>query len=155
VRVSQAVGRSLEEWIRWSAWNDPNLTLVKQFPEVRFIHGKPVVTAKGAPDYVGWVGDYALGVVFDAKSTQAKQVLYAPADRKHQFEFMQDAVRRHPRIVAFYLVEWRKFEVFEVFPVSADSTWPFVMRRGEGVFSTSDLGEVWKYLRGRKGFDGG
>lgn len=145
-RKEQSVGKSFEELIWWSAWHDWRVTLVKQYPEMQFVQGRPIVTAKAAPDFLGWIGDRAAGIVFDAKSTGNKTTFYAPAKRRHQWGFMRDVAERHKGILTFYLVEWRRFEEFEVFPVRVDSPWPFVMRRGQGVFSTHDLGEVWHYL---------
>lgn len=151
---SQRVGDAFEQLILWSAHNDGRLTLVKQHPEVRFFRGgRAKVVAKAVPDFMGWVGDRALGVVFDAKSTENKRRLVAPRDRRHQFEFMRRVAEQHPWVMTFYLVEWRGSDPteFEVFPVKADSRWPFVMEKGGGLFSVSSIGDVWQMLISKAG----
>ncbi len=139
---NRAIGASFEEHILYSA-NAFDVLLARQHPAVLFLGNNEVrITGKAWPDWLGFAG--RVPIAFDAKSTNNKKTYRAEKRRQHQFVNLR-ALSRH-QVFAFYLVEWRRFALFEVFPVIAAAQWPFVRHQGEGVAQFTDLSELWPWL---------
>lgn len=110
----QAVGKSWEHLVELALNQmSPKPYYVRQYPEVIFPGGQPVVTDKAVPDYfMVWDG---VPFLFDTKSTKNKN--YIKVKQKHDNQFFEMVRADRSGIICFYLVEWRENNYVEAFPV--------------------------------------
>jgi len=135
---NQRRGSQLESDVIAQVAMDANVVAIKQHVETQFVgRGKAIVVGEAWPDFILFVRTSAY--FFDTKSTGNAKAVSMPKDREHQFERL-----RHMSALglpAFYLVHWRQHEVYEAFPVTIWSNWPFRCRYYEGVVRAR--GDKW------------
>lgn len=137
---NQAVGKAFQETIETLAGYTPGVLLMPQWPQVQFFKGgKAKVVGEAWPDYLMF--HYNRPFMFDAKTTVEEKTYRPPTSEKHQFEKMVLAASHG--IAAFYLVNWLKAEIVEIFMVHETDTWPVKYRFTNGAWASYTQDENW------------
>ena len=85
------------------------------------------------------------GILFEAKATKQKSRWHYPKDRRHQYDYIQQALMFG--VISFYLIYWYEKEEVRLYPATTMSVWGMPIEREKGKLVHTDTGIVdWREI---------